>query len=442
MGIKVSVIMAVYNGEKYLRQALDTVIAQTLKEIEIICVDDGSDDGTMEILKEYEKKDSRISILRHLEKTDGAAEARNMGMDAAKGEYLSFLDADDFFEPDMLEKAYGRAKEANAEVVIFDSYVYDDATQLVSSERYILDKQKMPNLKEFTPQECPKTLFRITMGAAWNGLFSGELVKRNGIRFASIHHTDDQVFVYTAYALANRIAVLPERLMYYRKNISGSQSANAHLHSEAGYMAPYLLMQELKKRGIYEKYKLPVAELALEIALWHTEIMADKDKFHELYFAMKGTYFRDLGALELTENDVPNKNLLEWRDLVISSAPEEYLLKWNSRRFRRRESLNRLQLPRLSSHAKVAIYGAGDNGLALFYTLVGRRIFEVTAWVDRDYKNIGFPVQDPEILKHTEFDCVIIAIRAENVYRAVKAFLIEMGIPENKIGWAPDINIK
>ena len=126
--IKVSVVMAVYNAERYLRQALGSVCAQTLKEIEIICVDDGSTDGSMEILKEFAGQDDRIKILQHLEKTDGAAAARNMGLQAAKGEYLSFLDADDWFEPDMLEKAYEKASLQELDVLIFDAYVYREAT--------------------------------------------------------------------------------------------------------------------------------------------------------------------------------------------------------------------------------------------------------------------------------------------------------------------------
>ena len=123
-GIKVSVIMAVYNAERYLRQALESVCQQTLRDIEIICVDDGSTDGSMEILKEFAGQDDRIKILQHLEKTDGAAAARNMGLQAARGEYLSFLDADDWFEPDMLEKAYEKASLRELDVLIFGSIIF------------------------------------------------------------------------------------------------------------------------------------------------------------------------------------------------------------------------------------------------------------------------------------------------------------------------------
>ena len=93
--IKVSVILPVYNGEKYIKKCMESLISQTLKEIEIICVDDGSVDGTLEALKEYENLDNVTVITQE---NAGAGAARNKGISYAKGEYLSFLDADDIFE--------------------------------------------------------------------------------------------------------------------------------------------------------------------------------------------------------------------------------------------------------------------------------------------------------------------------------------------------------
>ena len=100
MNIKVSVIIPVYNSEKYIGTCLDSIINQTLQEIEIICVNDGSTDRTSEILQFYREKDSRIKIIE--QENAGAGAARNYGLRNSSGEYLSFLDADDFFENDMM----------------------------------------------------------------------------------------------------------------------------------------------------------------------------------------------------------------------------------------------------------------------------------------------------------------------------------------------------
>jgi len=107
--IKVSIIIPVYNAEKYIREDLDSLLGQSLREIEVICVDDGSKDSSLKILEDYQRKDDRIKILKQENK--GAGAARNEGMKEAKGDYLIFLDADDFFEKDMLEKSVGKMEE-------------------------------------------------------------------------------------------------------------------------------------------------------------------------------------------------------------------------------------------------------------------------------------------------------------------------------------------
>ena len=112
--VKVSVIIPVYNVEPYLKQCMDSVVGQTLKDIEIICVDDGSTDNSLDILREYAAEDSRIQIIE--QKNAGAGAARNNGMRYATGKYLSFLDSDDFFEPRMLEKAYDLAEKDQADL--------------------------------------------------------------------------------------------------------------------------------------------------------------------------------------------------------------------------------------------------------------------------------------------------------------------------------------
>ena len=114
MGTKVSVILPVYNVSDYLRQCMDSIVGQTLKDIEIICVDDGSTDDSLAILKEYEAKDQRVKVIQQA--NAGAGAARNKGLEIATGEYLSFLDSDDFFEPDMLEKAIPKRKKKNWQI--------------------------------------------------------------------------------------------------------------------------------------------------------------------------------------------------------------------------------------------------------------------------------------------------------------------------------------
>ena len=114
---KVSVIIPVYNVEKYLGPCLDSILGQTLNNIEVICVDDGSTDRSLEILREYEKRDARVKVLTQPNTNAGAA--RNKGIQQARGEYLSFLDSDDHFDPTMLEKCAARMDQDRSDVLVF-----------------------------------------------------------------------------------------------------------------------------------------------------------------------------------------------------------------------------------------------------------------------------------------------------------------------------------
>ena len=122
--IKVSVIMPIYNAHDFLAIAIDSVLAQTLKEIELICVDDGSTDTSLDMLKIYQKMDNRIRIIT--ETNAGPGHARNNGLRRARGKYVAFLDADDFFEPTMIEKLYTLAEENDLDIAITKYDIYDN----------------------------------------------------------------------------------------------------------------------------------------------------------------------------------------------------------------------------------------------------------------------------------------------------------------------------
>ena len=123
--VKVSVIMPIYNASSYLRPALDSVLDQTLFEIELICIDDGSTDNSLEIIKEYRERDERVRIIT--ETNAGPALARNNGIRRARGEYIAFIDADDFVEPALLETLYELALKDNLDIAICKYDIYNSS---------------------------------------------------------------------------------------------------------------------------------------------------------------------------------------------------------------------------------------------------------------------------------------------------------------------------
>lgn len=144
--LKVSVIIPVYNVEKYIKKCLDSLINQTLKEIEFIFVNDGTPDNSVKIIKEYQKKDKRIKLY---EKANGGqASARNLGLKYAKGEYIAFIDSDDYVDLELYEKLYNRAKKDDLDIVLCNFYLtYPD--KIIEASNNITDESE----KELTPSE-------------------------------------------------------------------------------------------------------------------------------------------------------------------------------------------------------------------------------------------------------------------------------------------------
>ena len=128
--IKVSVIVPVFNVEEYLSTSLDSILNQTLKDIEIICINDGSTDASLDILENYAKKDARIKIIS--KKNEGQGIARNIGLDNAQGEFIAFVDSDDFIKEDMLEKSYEKSVSKNLDLVMYKISSFDNETHEIN----------------------------------------------------------------------------------------------------------------------------------------------------------------------------------------------------------------------------------------------------------------------------------------------------------------------
>ena len=216
MAPKVSVIVPIYNAEDYLGQCLDSILTQTLEDIEVICVDDGSTDDTSSILQTYAFLDSRLTIVK--QKNKGVASARNLGLKKASGEYVVFLDADDFFENNMLEKMVTKAQEDNSDVVMCGYYIFDNAIKTKIQDFEIETKylKKSP----FKPEDLANDLLDISTYHAWNKLIKRELIEKKGISFDErVSFAEDQLFDCCILTAANKVSVVKECYVYWRINL-------------------------------------------------------------------------------------------------------------------------------------------------------------------------------------------------------------------------------
>ncbi|MCF0216406.1 MAG: glycosyltransferase family 2 protein [Fibrobacteraceae bacterium] len=216
MSVLVSVIIPVHNGEKYLRQCLDSVAGQTLQKIEIICVNDGSTDSSIDILNDYAARDCRFKIIS--QEASNAGHARNMGLDQTSGEYLSFLDADDWFELDMLETMMNCAKEHDADVVFCKAATYDQKTGMHSSSSFSLKSRLVPKNEVFSCRSIREDAFQFCRTAAWDKLYKASFIKTEGLRFQEQPRMNDCFFSTMANVRARRMIVCDKFFVHYRVN--------------------------------------------------------------------------------------------------------------------------------------------------------------------------------------------------------------------------------
>ena len=209
---KISVIIPVYNVEKYLRECLDSVINQTMKDIEIICVNDGSTDSSLDILKEYAEKDDRIIVINQ---TNGYVEsARNNALKIAKAEYIQFVDSDDYLELNACETAYKYALQYDVDVVVFGYKNFPKQVGNVKNKRYTL-KHKEINVFHGGLRSGR----HLCRSMPWNKLFRREIIK--GCYFPEwLRFRDDEHFNFQVDKKINTLVQIPEQLYNYRLNLN------------------------------------------------------------------------------------------------------------------------------------------------------------------------------------------------------------------------------
>ncbi len=212
----ISIIIPVYNIEKYLSRCIESVLDQTYQNLEAIFVNDGSTDNSLKILEEYQKKDKRIKIIN--KENAGSGAARNDGIEQSKGEYLAFLDSDDWYEKDFLERLYKNLKENNSEIAMCNpKMVYNNK-----------ERNKNINTYQFESIDLNKTPEKILgilgMPVVWNKLYKRELIIKNAIRFPNYSFSEDVEFLYKTFLYVNKVSKVEGYLYnYYQREDSATK---------------------------------------------------------------------------------------------------------------------------------------------------------------------------------------------------------------------------
>lgn len=240
-----SVVSPVYNGAKYLEPFLRSVQQQSFPHFELIMVDDGSTDSSIEIIKTYQKKDSRIHLIGQNHK--GAGSARNFGLSRAKGQYIIFLDCDDWFSDDFFKTMIDRIEADQSDIAICEFFIYNQQTGE-------MEKSAIP---ETGNQKIERTnlVFDIFAPNPWTKLYRISFLKKNELLFQEIPSCNDWSFAYTSLACAEKISVIRKPLVYYRTKTTTSISSYRYKRTKDIVWAIKHLRQELKSRALFSQYK-------------------------------------------------------------------------------------------------------------------------------------------------------------------------------------------
>ena len=245
--IKVSIIVPVYNVEKYIKKCLDSLVNQTLKDIEVIVVNDGSPDNSQKIIDRYVKKYPDI-IKSFIKENGGQGSARNFGLTKAKGEYIGYVDSDDFVELDMYEKMYNKAKEKDLDVVICGSYNVDEVS---------LNKEIDLDIIKFDDRKTNAFFGRM---AVWNKIYKKELLEKNKLEFRSKVWYEDLDFTIKVISNAKKIDYVNEPFYDYLIR-QGSTMNNSNVDRNLEIL---LAFDQVIKDKKLKKYKDIIEYLAID----------------------------------------------------------------------------------------------------------------------------------------------------------------------------------
>ena len=278
---KISVIVPVYNVEKYLNKCLDTIISQTFSDIEIICVNDGSTDNSRKILEEYKNKDSRIVIVD--KKNGGLSSARNAGMKVAKGEFISFIDSDDWLEETMLEKLYNSMTTLKTDITICAVHQFDESKQEIddSCEYFTLGyfDESFDN-KVFSYKDTKSFLTNVCV-MAWNKLYRKSFLDECKAEFPDGLIFEDGPFFFSIFFKTQRVSIVRDFLYYYRINRTGSIIKKGGKQFFDIIDVVNLMCNSLKKLPDFEEVKYQFFHQKLDDIHYRFELIPlyMKDKF-------------------------------------------------------------------------------------------------------------------------------------------------------------------
>ena len=316
--VKISVIVPVYNCEDYLEESIKSILNQTFKDIEIICIDDGSTDNSLNILKEIAIGDSRLKVSS--QENQGPSTIRNYGLKNADGDYLYFFDADDFLVEDALEKAYSNAILNDSDIVIFNFDLYRDNDFVDHSPKHIEKQFPGVDFNNFTfnRHDYRKCAFRGSF-SPWLKLYKKEFLdKHECFEFPlNLNHNDVPFHVMT-FLKASKISHVPEYLYHYRLDNPSSITNNRLIKYDHIFKIIQIVEDFLVSDGLFEEFKKEFGYFKVNRITY--EISGRNDEYFHLAK-------EELSKMDLNNDLISKEALFKAKSILNSDSIQEYKYK-------------------------------------------------------------------------------------------------------------------
>lgn len=313
----VSVIVTAYNSEAYIGTCIEDFTGQTLQDIEILVMDDGSHDGTLRIAQSYAAKDSRVRALTH--ENVGLGENRNIGLTYAQGRYVFFADDDDRYFPTLLEKLSGALEANDADIALCDTKAFDFETE---AECEVSWRQPSELLKRgtghvFSGVDIAKHLFQDCTGWVWDKLYRRSYLEELGLKFPIMINSEDGAYTLPALALCRRIVLVDEPLMAHTMSRANSMSNTRGKDPTCLITEVLLIRQNIEERTDFEPFKASYLSWALGFLRWHYETL-DGDARRVALEDMRKRLFPVLDIAHTDDRYFYFTNDLIWYGMVAS----------------------------------------------------------------------------------------------------------------------------
>lgn len=326
---KVSVIMPVYNGEDYLKESIDCVLNQTLDDLELICVDDGSKDNSLSMLKEFAQEDNRIQVYHQENKGGGAA--RNLALTKASGKYLYCMDADDTLDLNALQELYDIAEEKSLDMIIFQSINYAEDT----GEYYHIDAYDMNEFADFAGDrifscdDLGDWIFEINV-TPWCKFYNLDFVLKSGAQFAEGLIFHDNIFYWEVLFNAKRMYFY-RKFLYTRRRHSASSTGAGDQRYTSTITINNMIIALFMKYGFWEKYKKKLYNRKIQLLYMRYRMVHDEYKPY-FFEEMKKDFLKIIGHERYDEfmKNAYSNNKKRFNIVIESKDFNEFQLRYET----------------------------------------------------------------------------------------------------------------